>query len=69
MAETDKQVKLAKAFDYYKPGDKMVSYPKGYEGPMPKAHYDVAAQVGALAEESKAASGAAAAGTTAGQNK
>jgi hypothetical protein len=48
------QAKLSKQFTYYKPGTKMVDYPKGYEGDMPQAHYDNAVQSGAV-EGTKAA--------------
>jgi hypothetical protein len=42
------QAKFSKLFDYYKPGQRMTSYPKGYEGDVPQAHYDAAVEAGAI---------------------
>lgn len=54
--------KLNKQFDYYKPGSKMMSYPKGFDGDMPQAHYDAAVAAGAVDGAKASATGGDAGG-------
>jgi hypothetical protein len=42
------KAKLSKLFDYRKGNGGMTSYPKGYEGEMPQAHFDAAVAAGAV---------------------
>lgn len=48
------KAKFTKAFPYRKGMGKMTEYPAGYEGDIPQAHYDAAAEAGAI-EDAKAA--------------
>lgn len=53
--------KFTKHFDYRAPkkASNMTSYPSGYEGDIPQAHYDAALEQGALDVSAKPSAGEA----------
>jgi len=64
------QAKFSKKFDYLaKRGGGMTSYPSGFEGDIPQAHFDAAAAAGALDGVAKPTEGKDSGGPKAGGTK